>query len=171
MPLSTDEVVERARRVRLLVFDVDGVLTDGRLVYGPDGEATKTFHVRDGFGIVLARLAGIPSAILSARDTEIVRTRMRELGVFLLEQGAHDKAAGLRRLAARTGIEPGEMAYMGDDVNDLPVFDHVLLSSCPADAAAEVRVRADFVAVAGGGQGAARELCERVLAAQGKWKP
>lgn len=171
MALSTEQLIERAKQVRLLIFDVDGVLTDGRLTYGPEGEATKTFHVRDGHGIVLVRLAGLQSAILSARHSEIVRTRMRELGVHHLVLGERDKALGFARLVESAGVRPEHAAFIGDDVNDLPVFPLVGLSACPADAAPEVRERADYVTSSPGGHGAARELCELVLKAQDLWKP
>ncbi len=167
VPLAREELLVRARRVRLVAFDVDGVLTDGRLTYGPQGEALKTFHTRDGHGMVLLRLAGVPCAVLSARDSEIVRTRMRELGVFLLFQGERDKASGFERLCEAAGVLPDEIAYMGDDVNDIPVLERCGLAACPADAAAEALAHAHFVASQGGGCGAARELCDLVLAARG----
>jgi 3-deoxy-D-manno-octulosonate 8-phosphate phosphatase (KDO 8-P phosphatase) len=169
MPLSAQELEARARRIKLVVLDVDGVLTDGSLTYGPSGEALKTFNVRDGHGIVLLRLAGLEAAILSARDSEIVRTRMRELGVRYVLQGQRDKAKGIAILAERTGVSPAEMAFIGDDVNDIPAQALVGLSACPADAAPEVLPRVDFVTQARGGAGAARELCELVLKSQGKW--
>src|SRR4051794_37541105 len=120
MPLATAPLLERARRVRLVLFDVDGVLTDGKLAYGPSGEALKTFDTRDGHGIVLLRIAGIPSGILSARESDIVRTRMRELGMRLESQGIRDKSAALDALLERGGVQAGDVAFMGDDVNDLP---------------------------------------------------
>lgn len=167
--MTAPELVERARAVRLVVFDVDGVLTDGTLTYGAQGEALKTFHTHDGHGMVLLRLAGIEPAILSARDSEIVRTRMRELGVKHVVQGARDKSAGLDRLLAATGVAEHEVAYIGDDVNDLPVLVRVGLAACPADAAEEVRRKVHLIARRNGGKGAARELCELVLKAQGRW--
>ncbi len=153
-----------------MVFDVDGVLTDGTLTYGPQGEALKTFSVHDGHGIVLLRQAGLTPAILSARDSEIVRTRMRELGVAHVLQGERDKRAGLARLLERTGCTAAEVAYIGDDVNDLPVLAEVGLSAAPADAVAEVRARVHLVSSRPGGKGAARELCELVLEAHGRWQ-
>jgi 3-deoxy-D-manno-octulosonate 8-phosphate phosphatase (KDO 8-P phosphatase) len=170
VPIPLTECVERARRVRLVVFDVDGVLTDGTLTYGPQGEALKTFSVHDGHGIVLLRLAGLVPAILSARDSEIVRTRMRELGVSHVLQGERDKRAGLARLLAATGCGAGEVAYIGDDVNDLPVLLEVGLGAAPSDAVPEVLARAHFVSSRPGGRGAARELCELVLKAQDRWR-
>lgn len=165
----TEELSERARRIRLVVFDVDGVLTDGLLTYGPMGEATKTFSVHDGHGLVLLRLAGLVTGILSARDSEIVRTRMRELGVRHVLQGWRDKAKGLALLLERTGLDASQIAYMGDDVNDVPVLSQVGLAACPANARPEALAHAHFVATESGGRGAGRALCELVLKAQGKW--
>ena len=165
----TNELQTRARAIRLAVFDVDGVLTDGLLTYGPSGEATKTFNVHDGHGLVLLRLAEISTAILSARDSEIVRTRMRELGVRYVLQGRRDKAQGLDELLRVTELEASQVAYIGDDVNDVPVLRRVGLAACPADARPEAKEAAHLVTSASGGRGAARELCELILKAQGKW--
>lgn len=164
-----DELKARARRIRLVVFDVDGVLTEGFLTYGPTGEATKTFSVHDGHGIVLLRHAGLLTGILSARDSEIVRTRMRELGVRHVLQGYRDKSLGLRRLCDLTGLVPEEIAYMGDDTNDVPVLSRVGLAGCPANARDEAKAHAHFIAQEGGGRGAARAFCELILKAQDKW--
>lgn len=167
---SRDELTERAARVRLLVFDVDGVLTDGGLYYGDDGEAMKRFDVKDGHGIVMARLAGLRTAILTARSSTIVETRGRELGMAAIFQGRRDKTTGLGELLAQLGVEPGECAYMGDDLNDLGPLSLVGLSACPADAALEVRQEVHYIARNPGGRGAARELVELCLKATGKWE-
>lgn len=166
---SSEELTARARLIRLVVFDVDGVLTDGLLTYGPSGEATKTFNVHDGHGLVLLRLAGITTAILSARESEMVRTRMRELGVPHVMQGWRDKAKGLSLLLAATKLEASEVAYIGDDVNDVPVLAQVGLAACPADARDEAKAHAHFITNETGGRGAARALSELILKAQGKW--
>lgn len=166
----TEDLLRRARAIRLVVFDVDGVLTDGLLTYGPSGEATKTFSVHDGHGLVLLRLAGLTTGILSARDSEVVRTRMRELGVRHVLQGWRDKAKGLETLLDTTGLEASQVAYMGDDVNDVPVLSRVGLAACPANARPEALAHAHFLATETGGRGAARALCELVLKAQGKWE-
>jgi 3-deoxy-D-manno-octulosonate 8-phosphate phosphatase (KDO 8-P phosphatase) len=171
MALERPAVEEKARRIKLVLFDVDGVLTDGQLIYGPSGEALKTFNTRDGHGIVLLRLAGIESGILSARDSEIVRARARELGIRHPSQGHRDKSVALDGLLARAGRTLDEVAFMGDDVNDLPALSQVGLSAAPADAAAEVLARVDFISSRQGGHGAARELCELILQSQGKWSP
>jgi 3-deoxy-D-manno-octulosonate 8-phosphate phosphatase (KDO 8-P phosphatase) len=171
MALDAAALQARAERIRLVLFDVDGVLTDGQLVYGLSGEALKTFNTHDGHGIVLLRAAGIEVGILSARDSEIVRTRMRELGVRFLSQGIRDKSVGLDHLLARAGVTAEEVAYIGDDVNDLVALARVGLSAAPSDAAPEVLAAVDFISSKPGGHGAGRTLCELILKAQHKWKP
>ncbi len=167
---ASEELNARAAAVKLLVFDVDGVLTDGGLHYGPQGEALKRFDVKDGHGLVLARLAGLPSAVLTARTSEIVAVRARELQLAAVYQGRKDKVAGLTELTAQLGVSPEACAYMGDDVNDLGPMAMVGLPCCPADAAPEVRQQALFVSTHPGGRGAARELVELCLKARGSWE-
>jgi 3-deoxy-D-manno-octulosonate 8-phosphate phosphatase (KDO 8-P phosphatase) len=167
---AQEELFARARQVRLLVFDVDGVLTDGGLYYGPDGEVIKRFDVKDGHGIVMARLVGLPAAVLTARKSKIVATRGAELGLCAIEQGHKDKRKGLTELLARLAILPEACAYMGDDVNDLSPMAMVGLPSCPSDAVAEVRSSALFVAQNSGGRGAVRELVELCLKSSDRWE-
>ncbi|MBI5547468.1 MAG: HAD hydrolase family protein [Deltaproteobacteria bacterium] len=167
MPSS---IPTKARRVKLLALDVDGVLTDGGLYYGPAGEALKRFDVKDGLGIVLCREAGLPAAILTARSSPIVAERARDLGFAHVLQGRADKAAGFEELLAAAGLEDADVAYVGDDVNDLPVLRRVGLSACPADAVAEVRRAVDHRCRAPGGHGAVREVCELILRAKGLWR-
>jgi len=166
---DSQELSAIAARVRLLIFDVDGVLTDGGLWYGAEGEQLKRFDVKDGHGLVMARLAGLPSAILTARTSRIVEVRGRELGLAAVYQGRRDKLAGLADLLGELNIPPEACAYMGDDVNDLGPMGRVALPACPADAALEVRQQALFVAQNPGGRGAARELVELCLKASGRW--
>lgn len=166
---GSEELRARAAAVKLLVFDVDGVLTDGGLYYGPDGEAFKRFDVKDGHSLVMARLLGLPAAILTARTSRIVEVRARELGLVAVEQGHKDKAQGLAQLCARVGVAPTDCAYMGDDVNDLAPMALVGLAACPADAVLEIRQRALFIAQSPGGRGAARELVELCLKSQELW--
>lgn len=163
-------VEERAARVKLVVFDVDGVLTDGGLWYGPDGEVMKRFDVKDGHAMVLARLTGMPVALLTARSSRIVETRASELKLAKVFQGRREKGPAFAELCAALGVAPDEAAYMGDDVNDLPAMDQAALSACPADAAAEVKAHVHFVASKPGGHGCARELLELVLRATGRWE-
>lgn len=164
------ELDERAARCELLVFDVDGVLTDGGLLYGPSGEALKRFDVKDGHGLVMARLMGLRCAILTARTSEIVQRRASELGLAAVRQGQKDKRTGFNSLLADLQVQPDKSAYMGDDVNDLGPLALAGLPACPADAVAEVRQAASFVAQSPGGRGAVRELIELVLKAKGLWE-
>jgi 3-deoxy-D-manno-octulosonate 8-phosphate phosphatase (KDO 8-P phosphatase) len=160
---------ERAARIKLLVFDVDGVMTDGGLYYGPQGEVMKRFDVKDGHALVLARLTGLPAAILTARTSQIVETRAAELKLVKVMQGKKDKGPALVELCKELNVEPADCAYMGDDVNDLAPMKQVGLSACPADAAPEVRAAVHYVTPSNGGRGAVRDLTELVLKATGRW--
>jgi len=160
----------RASRVELIIFDVDGVLTDGSLNYGPDGEVMKRFFVRDGHGMVMARLTGLRVAILTARTSQMVEARARELRLAAVMQGQKHKAPALKTLCEQLGVKPENAAYMGDDTNDLAPMALVGLAACPADAVPEVRAASHFVSTKPGGHGAARELLELVLKATGRWE-
>lgn len=150
--------------IRLLVLDVDGVLTDGRLYFGPRGEALKVFHVRDGLGLVQLRRAGIAVVVISGRRSPMVTVRCRELGVQYVYQGVRDKLTVLKRLCARLKVPLAACAAVGDDLPDLPVFEAVALSFAVADAHATVRRAARFVTRLPGGAGAVREVCDQLLA-------
>jgi 3-deoxy-D-manno-octulosonate 8-phosphate phosphatase (KDO 8-P phosphatase) len=165
-----DAFAERCRRLRLLLTDVDGVMTDGTLLLLPDGSEAKAFHVRDGLGVALAHAAGLRTGILSGRSSPVVTRRAAELGIEIVRQGAGDKRAALAEILAETGLSGTEVAYIGDDVNDLPVFAEVGLSAAPADAPLEVRTQAFLVTEAAGGEGCLRELIEAVLRARGDWE-
>ena len=167
--LSKKQLSEKAASIKLLVFDVDGVLTDGGLYYGPAGEALKRFDVRDGHGLVMARLAGLQAAVLTARSSQIVEVRGRELGLVEILQGKRNKQRALLELLEKLRVERDDCAYMGDDVNDLGPLAICGLPSCPADAAAEVRAKCRFVSHYRGGRGAARELVEICLKSRGSW--
>jgi len=162
--------MERARKVELLVLDVDGVLTDGGLYYGPEGEALKRFDVKDGHGIVLCRDTGLPSAILTARTSRAVEVRAKELRIPFVLQGERDKKVGLEKLLERCGLTADKLAYIGDDVNDLPVLSRVGFAAAPADARPEVKEHVHYVCESRGGHGAVRELCEVLLRAKGLWE-
>lgn len=164
-------LTDKARRIKLVIFDVDGVLTDGRLILGDDGTEHKAFHVRDGLGLVLLREAGLQVAIISARASKVTAERMAALGIEYVFQGSQDKAKTFRELLDRLQLEPGEVAYTGDDVIDLPVLNQVGLAAAVADAHALVRERADFVTGLPGGRGGVREVCELILEAQDKLAP
>jgi len=144
--------------IKLMVFDVDGVLTDGRLYYGPDGETLKVFHVRDGEGLKRLMSAGVEVALLSARDSAALRRRVGELGIRHLVTGRPEKGPALEALAAELGLPLGQIGYAGDDLLDLPAMRLAGWTACPADAVPEVRAAAAFVAGLPGGAGAAREI-------------
>lgn len=169
MPEVSREFADKIRAVKLVVFDVDGVLTDGRIIFSNSGEETKLFDVKDGHGIKLLMRSGIDVAIITARESEVVRRRASDLGITHVFQGMKDKKMALEELVKASGVTPGSMAYMGDDIIDLPVLKRVAFSAAVADAVSEVIERVDFVAKRPGGRGAARELAELILKVQGKW--
>lgn len=160
-------LLARAAKVRLACFDVDGTLTDGRLIFDSEGRELKAFHVRDGQGLVLLKRAGIAVAFVTARASTIAELRAVELGVEACTK-VDDKLACVRGIAERLGVGLDAVAFMGDDFADLAVLQAVGLAVAPADAHAWVRERVHWRTVAHGGNGAARELCDLVLAAQGK---
>ena len=163
------EIVTRARAVRMLVFDVDGVLTDGSLFFGDDGQEYKAFNSRDGHGIKMLRAAGVEAGIITGRSSQVVLHRMRNLGITRIYQGAEDKLAAFHALLATEKLEPAEVAYMGDDIVDLPVLRRCGLAITVPNAPEEVMARCHYVTRIGAGQGAAREVCEMIMRAQGSW--
>lgn len=168
MPLSPD-LTARLAKLRLVSFDVDGVMTDGGLYLGSGGAELKRFNVRDGAGIVYLQRAGIKTVVITGRESEAVAARCRELNIEECHQGVKKKWATLRGILEKHGIQPEEAAHVGDDLLDLALLGNVGVFLTVADAVAEVRVRADHVASLGGGKGAVRELSETILRAQGKW--
>jgi len=165
MNLSAEQ---RAVRVKAIILDVDGVLTDGSLIYGPQGES-KVFNVRDGHGIVLARMAGLRVAFLTGRSSEVVRRRATELKIDALREGITKKGEALYELLKVLDVKPGQVCYAGDDLVDLPVMSQVGFPVTVADAAPEVKQAAAWVTQSGGGRGAVRELVEFILKARGLW--
>jgi 3-deoxy-D-manno-octulosonate 8-phosphate phosphatase (KDO 8-P phosphatase) len=165
----TDDLTALARGVRLLLFDVDGVLTDGRILLHADGSESKSYHIRDGTGLVLARKSGLLTGLLSARSSASTTERARQLAIPIVRQGATNKLTVYQEILAEHGLADREVAFMGDDVQDLPVLTRVGLACAPADAVPEVRARARWISSLGGGAGAVRELIELVLRAQGTW--
>lgn len=165
-------MMQRAKRIRAVALDVDGVLTDAGLHYGRQGEALKTFSARDGFGIKAAQLEGIRIAVLSGRVAPPLKARLADLGVpaELVIQGSVDKGKDISSLAQRLGLSLQELAFVGDDLPDLPALAVVGLAVCPADAVPEVRARCHLVTHAAGGRGAVREAVETILRAQGRWE-
>jgi 3-deoxy-D-manno-octulosonate 8-phosphate phosphatase (KDO 8-P phosphatase) len=167
--LPDDELVRRAHALDWLLFDVDGVFTDGRLLYGAEGEKWKVFHVRDGLGLRLAQKGGLKVGILSGRGNEALEFRARELEIDALIQERSDKAAAFAEFLRDHGTAPERVAFMGDDILDLPVIRRCGLSFAPADAVAEVRERVDRVLTNPGGGAVVREMCELILRARGDW--
>jgi 3-deoxy-D-manno-octulosonate 8-phosphate phosphatase (KDO 8-P phosphatase) len=164
------DVTARARRVRLLVLDVDGVLTDGRMVLADDGREVKAFHTRDGIAFDLARRAGLRLALVTGERSTIAKARGEKLGVASIVLGARRKGEVVEALAAEHGLELTALAYVGDDLLDLPALQRVGLAVAVADAVAEVRAAAHVVTRARGGEGAVRECVELLLRAQGSWR-
>ena len=154
--------------IQLIVLDVDGTLTDGVIHYGSDGTEHKHFHVADGLGIVMAQAVGLRVAVLSGRRSPVVERRMAELGVEDLVQSSGDKAAALRALADRHGVLLAQVAYVGDDINDLPAFQVAGLRIAVADAAEIVRAQADYVTARAGGHGAVRDAIDELLRRAGR---
>ena len=168
MQFSAPDALERARRVRLMIFDVDGVLTDGRLWYGPAGEELKAFHSFDGHGMKMLAASGIACAVLSGRRSSAVAARCAELGIEHVLQGIEDKLEAYDALLKRVGLGRADTGFMGDELVDLPVLTRCGFACAPHEAPEPVRSRAHYVASAPAGYGAAREVCEYVLQARGK---
>ncbi|PYS42055.1 MAG: 3-deoxy-D-manno-octulosonate 8-phosphate phosphatase [Acidobacteria bacterium] len=161
------DIDDRAGRIKLLLMDCDGVLTDGRLWLTGDGDEQKTFHVRDGQGIGLLHQAGIKTGIISSGATE---RRAQELNISFVRQDAKDKIEALEEILTRAGVSAHECAYIGDDVGDIPVMNQVGLAVAVADAVEEAKRAAQYLTKANGGHGAVREVCELILKVQGRWE-
>jgi len=167
--VSTLSVQARAKRIRLILLDVDGVLTDGTVIMHGDGTESKAFHIRDGAAIVWAQQAGLQVGVLSARTSTATSQRALQLGMSIVSQGVASKSAEFVRILADCGLDEEAVAYMGDDLLDVPVLKRAGLAAAPGDAAAEVRSHAHWVSACGGGRGAVREFIELVLRAQDRW--
>ena len=164
------DAIARASQVRLMIFDVDGVLTDGSLHFGADGEVLKTFNVLDGHGMKLLQQSGVATAIISARQSPIVLRRAQDLGVRHVQQGVHDKRTAFELLLKETGSHPQACGFIGDDVIDLPILLRVGFAASVPNGHPEVTSRVHYVTQAPGGRGAARELCDFILRAQGTYE-
>jgi 3-deoxy-D-manno-octulosonate 8-phosphate phosphatase (KDO 8-P phosphatase) len=164
-----DVTPEQFSRIELLLLDVDGVLTDGRIVYSDAGAESKAFHVRDGSGLKLWRQSGKKAAIVSGRSSPVIRRRAQELGIELVEEGAEQKIVAFRRILLETGLRADQVCAIGDDLPDLPVVSHSGLSVAVADAVPELKAAASFVTSAPGGSGAVREAIEWLMRGQGTW--
>jgi len=162
-------VDKRASRIQLALFDVDGVLTDGRVTLHGDGSESKQFHIRDGIVMVSAQRVGLRIGLLSARTSASTIERAAQLGITLVHQGVASKIDTYDLIVAQLGLADEAVAYMGDDIVDLAVLSRAGLAAAPADAVAEVRAAAHWVAPSAGGAGAARDLLELILRAQGRW--
>ncbi|WP_294945527.1 HAD family hydrolase [Sulfurivirga sp.] len=168
--MSLSPLERRAEKIRLLLLDVDGVLTDNRLFYGDNGIEYKAFHTRDGHGMVLLQQAGLDIGIITGRTSEVVTRRMADLKVKYVYQGVPDKLPTFEALMKECGLTPEQVAYMGDDILDLPILRRVGLAAMPANGDPTLRHHVHFVSQHPGGQGAVRELCELILKAQGRWE-
>jgi 3-deoxy-D-manno-octulosonate 8-phosphate phosphatase (KDO 8-P phosphatase) len=168
--MKDQALAERCRRLRLILTDVDGVMTDGSVLLLPDGQEAKAFHVRDGLGVALAHLAGLKTGLVSGRAAPLVERRAAELKMAIVRQGVLDKGAALAEILTQESLAPHEVAYIGDDVNDLPMLLSVGLSAAPADAPLEVRAQVFMVMEARGGAGCLREFIEAILRARGDWE-
>ena len=167
--LSTESLTASLQKIKLLALDVDGVLTDGSIYISPAGEVFKGFNAKDGMGISCALRSGLQIAVITGRQSPIVERRCEELGITLLQQGIKDKRLALQQMAQKLGLVREEIAYMGDDLNDIPAFKASGLNLVPADAAIEVMAVADIITKASGGRGAVREAITMILAAQDNW--
>ena len=167
----TVSVKTKAARIQLLLFDVDGVLTDGRVGLHADGTESRQFHIRDGAAIVWAHRAGLLTGVISARTSVATTIRAQQLEMPIVVQGIATKLDAYERILADHGLTDAEVAYMGDDLLDLPVLVRVGLSAAPSDATTDVRQRVDWVSTVRGGEGAARDLIELVLRARELWPP
>jgi 3-deoxy-D-manno-octulosonate 8-phosphate phosphatase (KDO 8-P phosphatase) len=162
-------VRKKAEKIRLVLFDVDGVLTDGRIIIDDKGVETKRFHVRDGHGIALLKRSGIEVGFITGRSSNVVRLRAKELGVRLVYQGIHNKADAYTAIKKKTGLRDEEIAYVGDDAIDLPILRQSGLAVAVQDCWPGLKERVDYVTQAAGGNGAVREVSELLLKTQGQW--
>lgn len=156
-------------KIKLLLLDVDGVMTDGRIIYDNDGGETKAFDVKDGHGLKLVQRAGIRVGIITGRKSEVVARRAAELGIDLVYQGAKNKVLPFQEILDKLDLKPEEVAYVGDDVVDLPVMRKVGFAATVADAVDEVKPFADMITERSGGRGAVREICDFLLKESGRW--
>ena len=165
------DIMQKAARVRLVIFDVDGVLTDGSLYLGDDGQEYKAFHSRDGHGMAMLQESGVVVGIITGRTSQVVRLRMESLGVRHVHQGQRDKRSAYEQMKADLGLTDDEVAFVGDDVVDLPVMSRVGLAIAVQDAHPAVKQHAHWQTPSRGGRGAARDVCELLMEAQGTLGP
>jgi 3-deoxy-D-manno-octulosonate 8-phosphate phosphatase (KDO 8-P phosphatase) len=164
-------VNEKLKNIKLLILDVDGVMTDGRIIFDSNGVESKFFNVKDGHGIKMVQRAGLEVAIISGRASQVVANRAEELGIARVYQKSLDKMTPYLEILSLTGLNDAQVAFVGDDVIDIPVLRRVGFAAAPADAVAEVLPFVHFVTANRGGWGAVREVCDLILKAQGSWEP
>jgi len=160
---------EKLRKIKLLLLDVDGVLTDGKIVYTDQGEEIKSFDVKDGHGLKLLMRAGIDVALVTGRKSKVVKHRAKDLGITLVYQQVWDKREVLNKILQEKGISEDAIAFVGDDLVDLPIIERVGFSATVADGIEEVKQRVDYISPQKGGERAVRGICELILKAQGRW--
>ncbi len=170
MALSESEFLARARKIKVLILDVDGVMTNGQIIWDSNRNEIKAFHVRDGHGIKMAERAGLTIAIITGRRSDVVDIRAKELGIKEVYQGALEKVPAFRKILAKLGLEEHEAAYVGDDIVDIPVMSRVGLSFAVANAEPYVKDAAHCVASRNGGEGVVREVIDMLLRARGDWE-
>ncbi|MFA5146130.1 MAG: HAD-IIIA family hydrolase [Candidatus Omnitrophota bacterium] len=163
------DLAERARRVKVVILDIDGVMTDGRIVYGIYGEELKFFDVQDGFGISLLNRAGIKTVIITAKKTRIVKMRARDMKIARTYQGYIDKIVPFNKVVRKFRVKPEEVCFIGDDLIDIPVLKRVGFAVAVPNAVEEVKGSAHYVTSKAGGRGAVREICDMILKSQSKW--
>lgn len=160
---------DKLKDIHLLLLDVDGVMTDGGIIYDASGLETKCFNVRDGHGIKMLQRYGIEVGIITGRTSVVVDLRAKELGISLVYQGALKKLESYEDVKRRTGLDDSRIAYIGDDIIDVPVMRRVAFAAAPADGIPEARAAAHYVTTLGGGKGAVREVCDLILKGRGVW--
>lgn len=168
--LIHQDIINKAQKIKLLILDVDGVMTDNRLFYNDDGVETKTFYTRDGHGMVMLQKSAVEIGIITGRKSQLVTNRMRDLKVKHVYQGVPDKLPTFLKLVEELDIQLDEIAYVGDDILDLPILMRIGLAVTPADGDDEVKARVDYISKFEGGRGCVREVCEIIMRAQGSWQ-
>lgn len=163
------DILDRARRIKLVIMDIDGVMTDGRIIYSIYGDELKFFDVQDGFGITLLNRAGIKSVIITAKKSRIVKLRCRDMKVRKAYQGYVDKLVPFNDILRRFGVKPEEVCFVGDDLIDIPVLKRVGFAVAVPNAVDEVKSASHYVTSKTGGRGAVREICDLIIKSQGKW--
>jgi len=167
--MTNQDIIEKAKKVKLLILDIDGVMTDGRVIYGIYGDELKFFDVQDGFGITLLHRAGIKSVIITAKKSRIVKMRARDLKTVKTYQGYIDKLIPFNKILRKFRVKPDEVCFIGDDLIDIPVLKRVGFAIAVPNAVEEVKNIAHHVTQKMGGRGAVREICDLILKSQGKW--